>query len=239
MVWPNQFSLQGWFVLFSEPRLLDAVFQSLFIGFVVILLNFIFAVPAAYVLAFEHFKGKSIVESVLLLPLMIPSLAVAMGIHLSFIRIGLADQWMGVVLVHLLPTVPYTVKIIRAGFESIGNSYSHAAATLGATKRKTYYTVYLPLLLPSIRSSLFLILVISMSQYILTALIGGGNVITLAIIYFPFLSSVNDAVIASFSLLFALLPIFSVLVFEILFRLLVPYQKKLQLERKSGGDHYK
>jgi putative spermidine/putrescine transport system permease protein len=89
-----------------------------------------------------------------------------------------------------------------------------------------FRTISLPLLLPSIRSTVLLVFVISLSQYMLTALIGGGNVVTLAMIYYPFLSSVNEAVIASFSILFGILPILFLLMVEGFIRLLIPSSKR-------------
>jgi putative spermidine/putrescine transport system permease protein len=100
------------------------------------------------------------------------------------------------------------------------------AALLGAGRLKVFYTIYFPQLIPSIRSVIFLASTISLSQYLLTALIGGGNVLTLAGLYFPYFSSADDTVIASFSMLFAILPIGIWLLFEGLLRLVTPYQKR-------------
>ena len=224
---PVEFDTRGWAVLFQEPKLLHAIRTSLWIGAVVVFINLVVGFPAAKVLAFQSFRGKSFIETFLLMPILIPSLAVAMGLHLSMIRMGIADHWMGVVLVHLVPTIPYTIKILRAGFERIGPYYELQALSLGASRRDTFRSIYVPQLITSIRSATFLIFVISLSQYALTVLIGGGNVVTLAMIYFPYLSSVNDAVIASFSLLFALIPLVFVFLIELVIRICFPYSKSV------------
>jgi putative spermidine/putrescine transport system permease protein len=225
-LFPTTFNFRGWKVLLTDPRFYEAIVSSLLIGTVVIMLNLFIAIPAGRALAFYSFKGKALLESLLILPIIIPSLAVAMGLHFTMIRLGIADHWLGVVVVHLLPTVPYAIKILHSGFERIGPQWEEQATTLGASKWYSFYTIYLPLLLPSIRSTVFLIFVISLSQYVLTALIGGGNIITLAMLYFPFLATVDEAVISSFSFVFAILPIMIVLLFELLFRLFVPYRKQ-------------
>ncbi len=224
---PTAFSLRGFEVLLNDPRFYSAIGMTLWIGVIVILLNLLIAVPAARALAFHSFRGKSMVETVLILPILIPSLAVAMGIHVTMIRLGLADQWLGLVMVHLIPTVPYSIKILRSGFERLGQKWEEQASTLGGTKGVILYKIYLPQLLPSFRSMVFLIFVISLSQYALTSIIGGGNVLTLAMLYFPFLSSVDEAVIASFSLIFAFLPILVMIGFELVFRMVIPYQKRV------------
>jgi putative spermidine/putrescine transport system permease protein len=225
-LFPATLNFRGWKVLLGEQRFYEAIVSSLFIGIMVILLNLIIAIPAGRALAFYSFKGKTLLESFLILPIIIPNLAVAMGLHFTLMRLGMADHWLGVVVVHLLPTVPYSIKILHSGFERLGPQWEEQAATLGVSKWYSFYSIYLPLLLPSIRSAVFLIFVISLSQYVLTALIGGGNVITLAMLYFPFLATVDEAVISSFSFVFAILPIMIVLLFELLFRLFVPYRKR-------------
>ncbi|MCM3620045.1 ABC transporter permease subunit [Sutcliffiella horikoshii] len=227
---PTSFSTRGFTVLLNDSRFYTAIGMTLLIGIIVILLNLFIAVPAARALAFHNFRGKSLVEVVLLLPILIPSLAVAMGIHITLIRLGLADQWLGVVLVHLIPTVPYSIKILRSGFERLGQKWEEQASSLGGTKWAILYRIYLPQLLPSFRSMVFLIFVISLSQYALTSIIGGGNVLTLAMLYFPFLQSVDEAVIASFSIVFALLPVGVMVGFELVFRLVIPYQKRVFLD---------
>ncbi|MCA1031494.1 ABC transporter permease subunit [Bacillus timonensis] len=223
---PGSFHLRGWNILLNEPRFYEAIANSLLIGFVVIALNFVIAIPAGKVLAFIQFKGKAMVELLFTLPILVPSLAVAMGVHITMIRVGAADHWFGVALVHLIPTVPYSIKIFHSAFERLGPQWEEQAVTLGATKFYSFYAIYLPQLVASVRASLFLIVVISLSQFVLTALIGGGNVLTLAMLYFPYLSSVDDAAIASFSIVFAVIPLFVVVTFEVMLRGIVPYKKR-------------
>ncbi|QFT87878.1 Putative 2-aminoethylphosphonate transport system permease protein PhnV [Bacillus sp. THAF10] len=226
---PSMYSLRGWTVLFSEPQLIRAILTSIFIGIAVILLNFAIALPAARMLAFYTFKGKAWIETVLILPILIPSLAVVMGIHLAMIRLGLSDSIVGVILVHLLPTVPYSIKIFRAGFERLGEKWEEQVVTLGGSRGYAYYSVYFPRMLGSFRSVVFLVFVISLSQFALTAIIGGGNVLTLALLYFPFLDSVDTATIASFSLVFAMLPLGVIAIMEGLFFLLRPNKRLFRM----------
>ncbi|TXC92950.1 ABC transporter permease subunit [Metabacillus litoralis] len=217
---PTEFSLRAWELLLShETQIAQAIFTSIGIGLCVVLLNIVIGTPAAKIMAFYEFKGKTTIASILLAPILIPTLLVAMGLHLSFIRLGLANTIIGVVIVHLLPTLPYTIKILRAAFERIGKKQEEIAISLGAKTFKSFYSIYLPQLLPSYRSTVFLVTVISLGQYLLTALIGGGNVTTLAILYFPFFQSADDAMIASFSLLFIFVPIVIWFIIELFLKL--------------------
>lgn len=217
-LFPTNFSLLGWRVVVTDPNIISAISVTFKIAITVIFLNLVIAIPVGRALAFYSFKGKGFIETLLFMPILIPSLAVAMGIHLTMIKLGLADQWLGVVLVHLIPTVPYSIRILRSGFERVGIKWEEQSLTLGGTPLRTFWSVMFPLLLPSLRATVYLTFVISLSQYVLTALIGGGNVVTLAMLYYPYFSSVNDLVIASFSLLFALMPLLFIAMVELIIR---------------------
>ncbi len=227
---PQEFNLYAWRVLAEEPKLATALINTLMLGGLVAILNLILALPAGKALAHYNFLGKSTIETILLLPILIPSLAVAMGIQLTMIRVGLADNLGGVLIVHLLPTLPYSIRIFRAGFENLGIKWEEQALTLGVAPKIIFLTIWLPLLIPSIRGALFLTFVISLSQFALTALIGGGNVVTLAMLYFPLFSSANRSVLAVFSLLFALLPIIFLFVTELALRFILPVHRRVSEE---------
>ncbi len=221
----QSFSVDEWQSLLRMPGLGEAILTSVLISVAVILFNFLLGIPAAKAMAFYSFTGKSTISTLLLLPLLIPLLLVVMGIHVAFLRLGLANHVIGVVIVHLLPTLPYSIKMFQSGFESIGSQQEMVAKTLGASRYEIYRSIYLPQLLPTIRGVIFLVSVISLGQYLLTALIGGGNVSTLAILYFPFVGSADDALIASYSLLFALVPVFVWFLFELILRVVTPYKR--------------
>ncbi|WP_236561094.1 ABC transporter permease [Pontibacillus sp. HMF3514] len=219
----THFTLQGWGTLFSENQLIHATLVSLGIGAIVVLLNLIIGLTAGYALAMYDFKGKSFLEAVILFPIIIPLLAITIGVHIAMIRLDMTNTWIGVVLIHLVPTIPYSVKILRNGYTSLGASMLEQSRILGPNPWQRFLSIDVPLLKPAIRSTIFLTFVISLSQYVITAIIGGGNVVTLALVYFPFLNSANSTVLAAFSIWFALLPLLFYIMVELLF-LLLPYQ---------------
>lgn len=217
---PETFQIQAWEVLFHEPRLLEALQVTFYIGFLVVFINLIVGLIAGRALAYNQFKGKSVIEMILLAPILVPSLAIAMGLHITFIKMGLANHWLGVVIVHLVPTLPYSIRIFRSGYDRLGIKIIEQAVTLGVNKWKIFWTVEVQLLLPTIRSASILAFIISLSQYAITAFIGGGNVVTLALVYYPFFQSSNQALIASFSFMFFLLPILFLFILELLLKLI-------------------
>ncbi|MFC4736390.1 ABC transporter permease [Bacillus daqingensis] len=211
---PSAFSMRGWEAVWSDPQLIQALGSTMAIGTAVVLLNYLLALPAAYALSHYEPRGKAVMETIIMLPIFVPVLAVAMGLHLFMIRIGAADSWIGVVLIHMLPTLPYAVRILKSGFDRLQTDWMWQGRTLGMSPVRTFFSLMLPMMLPSLRSCGILVFVISLSQYVLTAIIGGGRVTTLPILYFPFFSSADEAVTAAFTMLFAILPIAFLLLLE-------------------------
>ncbi|MFG6150444.1 ABC transporter permease [Halobacillus sp. B23F22_1] len=215
---------EGFALLLSDPNLWTATITSILIGAMVLLLNFLIGVTAGKALALYSFKGRTPLEALLLAPLLIPVLAVAMGLHLLMIKLGLADSWIGVSIVHLVPTVPYSIKIFHHAYSQLGKPMIEQALILGASEGKQFLTVELPLLKNAIRSVTFLTIVISLSQYAITAIIGGGSVVTLPMVFFPFLDTANPSIMAAFSVWFAALPLLMFILIEGLLSLL-PYSQ--------------
>jgi putative spermidine/putrescine transport system permease protein len=223
-LFPGDVNFSGWGHVLSDPVLQNALWVTVSIGVAVTFINLLIAIPAARVLASSEFRGKSMVDTILFMPILVPVIAVAMGLHLALIRLGLDDSWTGVVLVHLIPTVPYSIRIFRAGYERLGKMWVEQGRTLGSGTWQTFRLIELPQLASSLRAAVFLTLVISLSQYVLTVIIGGGRVVTLPMLYYPYVSGGSDTILAAFSILFAVVPLTGVLVMEAVMRLLVPYR---------------
>ena len=132
------------------------------------------------------FRGKEIVELMILAPTIVPGIAVVLGIHSVFIFMGLNNSIPGVILVHLVPTLPYMVLVMAGIFANYDASFEAQARSLGASPLKTFWYVTLPAIMPGIIVGGLFAFLVSWSQYILTLLIGGGRVVTLPLLLFNF-----------------------------------------------------
>lgn len=202
---PQKYSLRAFkYILSFEGGFLGTVLYSIFLSLIVTIASIILSLPAAKALAVYDFKGKKLIEMLILTPLIVPTITVTTGIHVFFIKLGLSNTFLGVVLIHLFPCLPYGIRILRNVYEIIGNKYELQSRVLGASRLKTLFHVTLPVLTPGILSASTLIFVVSFSQYISTLIIGGGSIITLSIIMFPFIQGGDRTMTAAFSMIFIL-----------------------------------
>ncbi|MGH3088274.1 MAG: ABC transporter permease [Rubrobacteraceae bacterium] len=204
-LFPTEWSLRGWEQVFSGGgRVPEAIFNSLVIGAAATVTSVAVGLPAGMAIGGYEFRAKGAVVFLILLPILVPPLASTMGIHLTFILLGLSDTVFGVFLVHLIPTVPYTAIILASVFADMTGEMEEAARSLGASPWQAFRHVTLPRAVPGIAVAALFAFLVSWSQYILTVLIGGGSVITLPMLLFSAASG-NDPVITSvLAALFAL-----------------------------------
>jgi len=212
---PAEWTLRGVAHLL-DTRVLGAAATSFGIAVAAAVVSVAAGLPAGMALGIYEFRCKVAVIFFILLPILVPPLASTMGIHLTFIRLGLADTAFGVFLVHLVPTVPYAAIILASVFADRDGALEEAARTLGAGPWRAFLHVTLPQVAPGVAVAGLFAFLISWSQYILTLLVGGGDVVTLPMLLFSAASG-NDPVISSaLALLFAL-PAVAVLVFALRF----------------------
>ena len=191
----------------NDSKTISSMTQGLWIAALASLLSLILGFPAARVLGLRKFRGRQLAWLLLFLPTVIPPLAVGMGLNILFLRIGLAGTITGVVLAHIIPALPYTIFTLSSAFARFDENYEYQALALGASPWQIFLKVTLRMMTPSLVVATLFAFLISWSQYLLTLLIGGGQVITLPILLFSAASGGNPSIIAMLSLLFVAPPV--------------------------------
>lgn len=220
--WPNilptSYTLRGLLSIFyNSSSLFSVVISSVILSLIVGVLATIIALLTTRALVFYNFLGKNLVSFSTILPIIVPSTALVMGIHVFFIKIRLADTILGVIIIHLIYSLPYAINIINDVMEIIGDKLEVQSNVLGVEPKKSFFYVTFPLLIPAITSSIAMSFIISFSQYFITLFIGGGKVKTLSLIMVPYIQSGDRTIGASYSLLF----LFSALVVFFFFEFII------------------
>ncbi len=201
---PEQWGLRAWSHVFgaSGPQILGGLAQSVLVAGTAALLSVAVGAPAGRALGLHRFRGRGAVLVVMALPVIVPPLCVAMGLHLWFIRLDLAETFAGVVLVHLTACVPYAVFVMVGVFANHDPDFEAQARSLGATRFQVIRRVTIPMILPGLAVAGLFSFLVSWTQYLGTLIIGGGRIITLPILLFALMNSGDRPVAAAVSLLF-------------------------------------
>lgn len=205
LLWPESWSMRAWQLAFAESTgVISAIWDSVIIATIVTLISIIISIPAGRGLGMYQFRGKRVIEFLLLAPTIVPPLAVILGVLVLFIRYGLADTYLGVILVQLSPIMPYVVLVMAGVFSNYNPEFEEQARSLGATPIKVFWYVTLPAIFPGMMVAGLFAFLISWSQYITTLLIGGGFIKTLPLVLFTLAGTNDTALTASVSIIFVL-----------------------------------
>lgn len=210
---PTRFSLRSWQYLFSDTSgVIPGFVTSLTIGLTVAFLAALIGLASGRALGLHSFRGKSIVRFLVLAPVIVPPLTVAMGNQVAFIKLGLANTVPGVVLVQLVPTIPYVTLVMSSVYANFDTTFEDQARVLGAPPWRVFWHVTLPAVFPGLVVAALFAFLIAWSEYIMTLLIGGGQVQTLPLILFSFATS--DLSIASALSIVFIIPAIVILLFS-------------------------
>jgi len=205
---PAEWTLRAWsYVVSGNGGIGSALVTSTALALAVTGSAVALALPAARALALHTFRGKRVVLFALLLPMLAPPLAAAMGLHAVFLQLGLADSFIGVVLVHLIAAVPYATFVLAGTFSGFDPEWDAQARTLGANSWSVWTRITLPAIAPGLALAAILAFVVSWSQYVLTLLVGGGRVLTVPLVLVAFQRGGDEAVAAALSIVFVTPPL--------------------------------
>jgi len=152
----------------TDPVVLEAIWISISAAVCSTLIAFLFGVPLAYFLARKEFMGKSVIEGIVDIPLMIPHIVAGIALYGVFMRYGLigaplrklgiviTDAYPGIVVAMLFMSFPYLVDTAREGFKEVDPRLENVARSLGASHWRTFREITFPLAFPSILSGAIL-----------------------------------------------------------------------------------
>lgn len=213
---PQTYSLRAIKEIFSrKDEMIQLFMSSILLSLVVAILSVIIGLMTSRAFVLYDFKYKKQLYFATILPFLIPSTVFAMGIHVIFIKWGLSNSVLGVIIVHLIYSLPYATRLLMDGTMAVGNKLEEQAKVLGANTFQAFTKVTLPILSPVILSALSMSYIVSFSQYFLTLLIGGGKVKTFAIVMFPYLSGGDRNMASVYSLVFLGITIIIFSIFQI------------------------
>jgi molybdate transport system permease protein len=148
------------------------------------------ALPAgvviAWIIARRSFPGRSLLETVVSLPLVMPPVATGLillmllgrrgpiGSMLTAAGIEIVFTWKAVVMAMAIMGLPLLIRTARAGFEHVNRRYEDVAATLGASPTRIFLTVSLPLAWPSVVAGAVLAFARALGEFGATIVVAGS-----------------------------------------------------------------
>lgn len=182
--------------------------------------------PVAYILARSRFRGHTLLDTLIDLPVTIPPVVAGVALLLAFGRRGLLGATLdfaglqipfttlAVVMAQVFIASPFYVKAARAGFEGVDMTLEDVAGTLGASPWRVFWTVTVPLARPALIAGTVLAWARSLSEFGATMMFAGnlpGRTQTLTLAVMSAMESDLDTAVA-ISILSLLLAVAALLV---------------------------
>jgi len=177
-VWRG-FSLRWYEMLLADPTVWTAFYNSIWVALLTTVVSMVLGTMTAFVMIRYSFRGKSILDSALYFPIVIPEITEALSLLLFYVFAGIALGALTVVIGHIAFSISYATIVIRARLVGFDRSVEEAAKSLGANELRTFLHVTLPIILPGVIAGGLLAFTVSYDDFIKTAFTAGPGFQTL------------------------------------------------------------
>lgn len=210
----NSLTLVYYRKLLGDPYYLSVVLNTLKVSVVTTLLCVVIGYPIAYFLVRRAGRWSSLFLFILVAPLLTSIIMRTFGwrvllartgiVNRTLLDIGLIDRplnmldqpfavYMG--LVHVM--VPFMVLSIAPVLQGIDRRLEESARILGASARRTFLTITLPLTIEGLATGSLLVFMLTNGSFVTMLLLGGGRLVTLPLLIFQQFSLTTDVGFAS------------------------------------------
>jgi spermidine/putrescine transport system permease protein len=173
LVWRG-FTLDWYPRLFANDELLDALFVTLEVAVVAVLVSTVLGSLLGLGLARLRFRGRGAAETLLLVPMVTPEIVMGLALLLFFLQLFDAHGSIGQLWVaHITFCISYVAVVVRARAASMNPQLEEAARDLGASAWGAFRYVTLPLIAPAVLAGALLAFSLSFDDYVVTTFNAG------------------------------------------------------------------
>lgn len=224
---PSQWGLKYWYQVFSPySDVSGSLLTSVLIAVLSVLVCLLISIPAGYALSRRGMPLRVCFMLLFLIPQAFPNLTVYMNIARLFYQWGLNGTVAGVVLVHSVHGLMYSVWICVAAFSAVDPLLARASRNLGAGAIYTFWHIVLPQASPGIIAASIFVFLESLDEFTGTFFVGAPDITTLPILLYTASMSGNYQ-ISSITALILLVP-------SVLFMLVIQKFMRPEMLSKLG-----
>jgi putative spermidine/putrescine transport system permease protein len=178
---PTSYSLH-WFVRFlGDPQWQSSLWYSLEIGIVACVVATVVGFFAAYAFVRRNIAGKKLLLSLLLLPIIVPTVITSIAMYFLSARLHLVGNLFWVGICHAVIALPVVLLILLSSLQGVDVNLERAALSLGASRARLFLRVVVPLAAPGIISAALFAFLASFDELIIALFLTGVRTETLPV----------------------------------------------------------
>jgi putative spermidine/putrescine transport system permease protein len=185
----------------SSPAWLQALGVSFALAMIGAFITTAVAVLAALAVARHGFPGQAMFELGILSPLILPHAAVALALFAVVQQFGLLGSFPGVLLAHVIITLPFAYRPIITAVHRYDRQYDEAGMSLGMAPARVFWNVTLPILRPGIMAGFLFAFIISFDEVTVTMFLKGPLFTTLPVQIFAEIQDGSGRIVPAISTL--------------------------------------
>lgn len=194
---------------YSDPVLMAALRNSIFVSLIVAGITTVVAFGVAYGLTHSCFKGRFVLASIIQLPLFVPSIFPSLGLIYLFGNQGIFKPYLsgfdlygakGVIMGGVIFTLPHAVIILRSVLKGVDQKLYDAARSLGAGRVKQFYSVTIANVKYGLISTFFVIFILALTDFGIAKILAGNYPMLATEIYKQVIGQFNFSMGATISL---------------------------------------
>ena len=178
---PTALSLQWFARFFGNVQWQRALLSSLVIGAIACVVSTTIGFFAAYAFLRVEFRGKKLLLSLMLTPVIVPSIITAIAMYYLAGKLGLIGNvlWLG--LCHAVIAMPIVLLILLAALRAVDPNLERAALGLGSSHTRVFCRVVLPIVLPGVMSAALFAFLASFDELLISLFLAGVRAQTLPV----------------------------------------------------------
>jgi spermidine/putrescine transport system permease protein len=144
------FSLRWFYELAENEAIIRALRTSLILGLLTAVIATTLGILACMALVRYQFRGKSLIGTFLITPVLVPETVLAVGLLIFLRWLHMPRSFLLLLIGHSIIALPFVVLVVQARLMGIRRDYEEAARSLGASPLQTFFQITLPLLMPAV-----------------------------------------------------------------------------------------
>ncbi len=163
-----------WYIkLFENSSLLESFGNTIIVAIASTILATIIGTLGAIGMYKYKFKGKSIIDGILYIPVVIPEIVLGIAMLTLFANANIPRGLLTLILAHVSFSIPFVIFNVRARLAGYDNSIEEASLDLGANRFRTFFEITMPVLAPGIGGGALLAFTLSIDDVIISYFVNG------------------------------------------------------------------
>jgi ABC-type spermidine/putrescine transport system permease subunit II len=177
---PNAYSLRWYYSFFSNGDYRDAIGNSLIVGVTSAFLATVAGTLVAIAVVRGFIPGRNAVSVLMMAPAILPQIILAIGLYPISVTLALNGTFWAIILAHATVSIPFPFIAVCGALQGYSSRLEYAAMSLGATPRKTFQFVTLPLIRASVFAGFVFALAFSIDELVLAIFLTSPSTRTLS-----------------------------------------------------------